>query len=111
MRLQHLVAEVNRPLKKINYPGMCGDHRLCLNRKGQQPERTDTTVKHKNLHDCMETTIRLFHVAVKPSAARPAVSEDLRPQPKRVQPWGLIAGIRIGSGNEGHFRVGKSCSG
>src|SRR5215469_1189906 len=47
MRLQHLVAEVNRPFEEINYPGMCGDHRLCLNRKGQQPERTDTTVKHK----------------------------------------------------------------
>src|SRR5215831_13618651 len=40
-----------------------------------------------------------------------AVSEDLRPLLQRVQPWVLIVGIKIGSGNEGHFRVGKSCSG
>jgi hypothetical protein len=34
--LQALIAEVNGPFEKINYPGMCGDHRLSLNRKGQQ---------------------------------------------------------------------------
>jgi hypothetical protein len=57
MRFQRLVAQINSPFKKVDYPGTSGDHRLPDSRKSQHgddskgPKRTGATVKHKTAPD------------------------------------------------------------